>query len=228
MVRGSESLGRAPLLASLSAEEVRATDARCQWRKVAAGEWVIDYQSEGTDVFFVMNGHARVVIGTSGREIILHDIYDGEYFGELSALDGRPRSAGILAITDTVVARMSSSVFRELIHRHPSVCDQILATLVAKVRTLDNRTTEQAHFDVRERLCAELLRLSRRVSDGRVIISPPPTHAELAARISTHREAVTKLLNAIEREGVISRTRTAIDLLKVERLHEIVAKAAAG
>ena len=59
-------------------------------------------------------------------------------------------------------------------------------------------------------------------------ISPPPTHAELAARISTHREAVTKLLNAIEREGVISRTRAAIDLLKVERLHEIVAKAAAG
>jgi CRP/FNR family transcriptional regulator, cyclic AMP receptor protein len=123
---------------------------------------------------------------------------------------------------------MSSSIFRELIHGHPDVCDQILATLVAKVRTLDNRTTEQAHFDVRERLCAELLRLSRTTADGRVIISPPPTDAELAARISTHREAVTKPLNALEREGVFLRTPAAIALMKVERLRQIVAKAAAG
>jgi CRP/FNR family transcriptional regulator, cyclic AMP receptor protein len=228
MIRGSDSLGRTRLLASLGAEDVRALDARCTWRKVNAGEWVIDYQSDGTDVFFVLSGHARVVIGSSGREIILHDIYDGEYFGELSAIDGRPRSAGILAITDTVVARMPSTVFREAIHRHPSVCDQILATLVAEVRALDTRTTEQAHFDVRERLCAELLRLSRTNSEGRRVISPPPTHAELAARISSHREAVTKLLNALEREGVISRSRGAVTLVDADRLTKIVAEAAEG
>jgi mannose-6-phosphate isomerase-like protein (cupin superfamily) len=160
MIRSSGSLGRAPLLVSLSAEEVRATDSRCQWRRVNAGEWVIDYQSEGTDVFFVMSGHARVVIGTSGREIILHDIYDGEYFGELSALDGRPRSAGILAITDTVVARMSSSIFRELIHGHPDVCDSRRSSLKSAhsiIARLNRRTSTCASafarncFDCRER-----------------------------------------------------------------------------
>lgn len=216
------------LLASLSPEDIRVLDSRCAWQKARAGEWVIDYQSNGTDVFFVLSGHARVVIGSSGREIILHDVYDGEYFGELSALDGNPRSAGILAITDTVVARMSSTVFRELIHFHSDACDQIIASLVAKIRALDVRTTEQAHFDVRERLCADLLRLSRATGDGRVVVSPPPTHAELAARIGTHREAVTKLLNAFEREGVISRGRGAIALIDADRLRRIVAEAAAG
>lgn len=225
MVRSSESLGRISLFASLDAEELRVLDARCISRRVGAGEWVIDDQSDGTDVFFVLSGHARVVIGTSGRKIILRDIHDGEYFGELSAIDGQPRSAGILAVTDTVVARMSAVEFRETIHRYPKVCDRVLATLAAAIRTLNNRANEQASFDVRERLCAELLRLSRTTADGRVVVSPPPTHAELAARISTHREAVTKLLNALEREGVISRLRGAIALTNPERLRRIVAEA---
>jgi len=197
--RGSQSLRRTPLFASLDAEEARALDARCTWRKVSAGEWVIDDQAEGADVFFVLSGHARVVIGSSGREIILADILEGEYFGELSAIDGRPRSAGIVAITDAVVARMPAAVFREMIHRHPSVCDKVLTKLAAAIRALDNRANQQAHFDERERLCAELLRLSRMTVEGRVVVSPPPMHAELAARISSHREAVTKLLNALER-----------------------------
>jgi CRP/FNR family transcriptional regulator, cyclic AMP receptor protein len=228
MIRGSEALGRTALMASLSVEDASAINSRCLTRKVKAGEWVIDYQSDGTDVFFVLSGHARVVIEASGREIILHDVHDGEYFGELSAIDGKPRSAGILAMTDTTVARMPAAVFREMIHRYPSVCDQILKTLVAQIRMLDNRTTEQTIFDARERLCAELLRMSRKTAEGRVVISPPPTHAELAARIGTHRESVTKLLSAFEREGAILRARGAIVLTDPESLHRIVAEAVKG
>ncbi len=225
MDRGSQSLARTPLFSSLGGDEARALDARCTWRRVRAGEWVIDDQAEGVDVFFVLSGHARVIIGSSGREIILGDILEGEHFGELSAIDGRLRSAGIVAITDAVVARMPAAAFREMIHRHPSVCDKVLTKLAAAIRALDNRANEQAHFDVRERLCAELLRLSRATADGRHVVSPPPTHAELAARIASHREAVTKLLNALEREGAIARTRGAIALTNPERLRRIVAEA---
>jgi CRP/FNR family transcriptional regulator, cyclic AMP receptor protein len=225
MSRGLESLARTPLFASLSPQDVRALDTRCIWRTVNAGAWVIDDHSDGTDVFFVLHGHARVVIGTAGREIILRDIRDGEYFGELSAIDGRPRSAGIVAITDCVVARMSAAVFRDAVHLYPEVCDQVLGTLVTAIRTLNERTNEQANFAVHERLCAELLRLSRAAADGRIIVSPPPTHAELAARISSHREAVTKVLNSLERDGVISRTRAAIDLTNIGFLRRVVAEA---
>jgi CRP/FNR family transcriptional regulator, cyclic AMP receptor protein len=224
MSRGSETLARMPLFASLDPEEARALDTRCIWRRANAGEWVIDEQSEGADVFFVLHGHARVVIGTSGKETILRDIFDGEYFGELSAIDRKPRSAGILAIADTVVARMGAEVFLEAIHRHPEVCDKVLATLVAAIRVHNERTNEQVNLGMHERLCAELLRLSRAAADGRRVVSPPPTHAELAARISSHREAVTKALNALEREGAVARTRGAIVLTNVERLRRAVAK----
>lgn len=225
MTCGSASLGRTPLFSSLGLEDVGKLDLQCVFRKFNAGEWVIDDQSEGTDVFFVLSGRARVVIGSSGREVIFRDICEGEYFGELSAIDRRSRSAGIRAITDTVVARMSATVFRETIHHYPSVCDEVLATLVATIRNLDNRVNEQTNLDVHQRLCAELLRLSRKAADGRFIVSPPPTHAELAARISTHREAVTKLLNALEREGAIARLRGAIVLLKPNHLRHVVTEA---
>jgi CRP-like cAMP-binding protein len=110
-----------PIFAGLSAEDIRALDARCLWRKVAGGEWVLDYQAEGADVYFVFSGLARVVIVSSGREMILRDIREGEYFGHYSAIDSKPRSAAIVAVTDSVVARMSAAVLWESIHRHASV-----------------------------------------------------------------------------------------------------------
>ena len=225
MSRDARSLGKIPLFASLSEEDVRALDARVLWRKVPAGEWVIDYQAEDVDVYVVFSGQARAVIHTAGREMIMRDITEGEYFGQYSAIDGKPRSAAIVAVTDAVVARMSAPLFWEAIHRYPGVREDVLKTLVSDARRLNQRANEQANFDVRHRLCAELLRLSRTTGEGRTVVSPPPTHAELAARISTHREAVTKILNTLERTGLVARGPTAIVLVDAAALRRIVAEA---
>ncbi len=166
MSRTAETLARIPLFRSLGDDAVRRLDAGCIWRRAGAKEWVLDYQSGGTDLFFVLRGHVRVVITAAGREVILRDIRDGEFFGELSAIDQQPRSAGILAITDTIVARMPAGVFRRVVHDHPDVCDQLLQVLVAQVRTLANRANEHSTLGVRQRLYAELLRLARTPAGG--------------------------------------------------------------
>ena len=184
---------------------------------------MIDYQAEGADVYFVFSGLARVVIVSSGREMILRDIREGEYFGHYSAIDAKPRSAAIVAVTDSVVARMSAAVLWDSIHRYASVREGVLKDLVSDIRTANQRAHEQANFDVKKRLCAELIRLSRTTAEGRVVVSPPPTHAEFAARISTHREAVTKTLSALEREGIISRSPAAIVLVDAAQLRRILA-----
>ena len=219
----ARTLAKAPMFSALPAEDIRALDARCLWRRVGGGEWVIDYQAEGEDVYFVFSGLARVVIVSSGREMILRDIHEGEYFGHYSAIDGKARSAAIVAVTDCLVARMSATMLWEAIHRYPSVRESVLRDLVADIRTANQRAHEQANFDVRKRLCAELIRLSRTSAEGRVVVSPPPTHAEFAARISTHREAVTKTLSALEREGMIARSPSAIVLTDAARLRRALA-----
>src|SRR6185437_1702864 len=219
----ARSLAKVPLFSALPVEDIRALDARCLWRRVGGGEWVIDYQAEGEDVYFVFSGLARVVIVSSGREMILRDIREGEYFCHYSAIDGKPRSAAIVAVSDCVVARMSAAVLWETIHHHASVRESVLRDLVTDIRIANQRAHEQANFDVRKRLCAELIRLSRTTGEGRVVVSPPPTHAEFAARISTHREAVTKTLAALEREGMIVRSPAAIVLADAARLRRALA-----
>ena len=222
----SQSLSRIPLFKSLDAESVRRLDSQCSWRKVATGESVLGYKDGGTEVYFVVHGHLRVVIqAISGKSSILRDIRDGEYFGELAAIDGLARSAEITAVTDSTVAKMAATVFRKTIHDHPDVCDQLLRLLVSQVHMLANRVNEYTTFDVRRRIYAELLRLARktRKDDVSSVISPPPTHAELAARVSSHREAVTRELNYLETEGFLERRRGAIVIRDPERLAKLLA-----
>jgi CRP-like cAMP-binding protein len=227
MARRTETLAKIPLFRSLAADAVAALDTQCSWRRTSAGQWIIDYQDASSDVFFVVSGAVRVVIQSAGREVLLRQINAGEFFGELAAIDGAPRSSGIVAMTDVIVARMSATVFRSVVHAHPDVCDQLLALLAGQIRMLANRVNEFSTLDVRHRIHAELLRLSRpepgNPSHG--IISPPPAHHEIAARVSTRREAVARELKALERDSLIERRRGAIVLTDVDGLRRMINEA---
>ncbi|WP_312030566.1 Crp/Fnr family transcriptional regulator [Methylosinus sp. H3A] len=196
-------------------------DARCVWRRAQEKECILNFKDDSADIYFVTYGDVRVSIqSVAGKDLLLRVIEEGGFFGELSALDGKPRSAAIHAITDTVIARMSPTIFRDVIHRYPDVCDQVLETLTAEVRRLATRVNEFTNLDVRGRIHAELLRLARSDAGGenRGVISPVPTHAEIAARVSTHREAVTRELNRLERAGLLERRRGAFVLLDLAEL----------
>ena len=225
MIQKSETLARIPLFRSLPADVIDRIDRQCIWRRWAAEEWILDYKDEGSDLYFVLQGHVRVLIrAISGKESILRDIHDGEFFGELAAIDGQRRSAAILAITDSTLAKMPPAVFRTIVHQHPDVCDQLLSLLASQIRMLANRVNEFGRLDIRGRLHAELLRLSRPGRDGEkaAVISPPPTHAELAARVSCRREAVTRELNRLKRERLLETRRGALVLLDPSRLARLI------
>jgi len=221
MPRDVETLARVPLFGGLTAASVKALDGRCNWRRVKAKEWIIDYQDEGIDVFFVTSGVVRVLIyAKSGREVILADLEHGGFFGELAAIDGKPRSAGVLALTDAVMAAMPGAVFMEMLVTHPEVCRRVLQLLATRIRVLDNRVLEYSSLNVPQRIYSELIRLARPTgSDSRGgIISPPPTHADVAARVSTHREAVAREMKRLERQGLLQRRRGALVLTDVPNL----------
>ena len=157
-----ETLEKVGLLRSLDAKERAVFERRCLWRHARAKEWLLEQNDVGTDIYFLTSGVVRVLITPSpDREVILGDINAGGYFGEMAAIDGQPRSAGILAITDATIACMPAPVFREIIHKHPDVSEQLLRQLVARIRALDQRVNEFSSMDVKHRIYAELLRRSR-------------------------------------------------------------------
>jgi CRP/FNR family cyclic AMP-dependent transcriptional regulator len=224
-VRRLETLARIELFQSLATGEIDRLDAHCIWRRADAKQWIIDCQDESTNVFFLVSGVARVMIRSiSGREAILRDINAGAVFGEYAAIDGRARSASILAITDVTIATMASATFLDAVLEHPDVCLQLLRLITYQVRMLTNRVNEFSKLSVRERLVLELLRRSRAARENpmEAVISPPPVHADLAGRISTRREIVTKELSSMERDGLVRRSRGALTLADVPRLMALV------
>jgi CRP-like cAMP-binding protein len=228
MRRKTETLAAVGLFRSLDAADIDLLDTQCSWRRLSRNQWIVDYQDTNNDVFFIVSGAVRVKLqSSSGREVLLREINAGDFFGELAAIDNEPRSAGIIAVTDVTVARMPSSVFRTAIHSHPDVCDQLLALLASQIRMLANRVNEFTTLDARHRIYAELLRLSRPETErpGRAVVSPPPVHSEIAARVSIRREAVTREFKSLERAGLIERRRGALVLIDTNRLRQLIEQA---
>jgi len=228
MNRRTETLARITLFRSLDPAKIELLDTQCTWHRATRNQWIIDYQDTSNDVFFVVSGTLRVKIqSVSGREVLLREINAGEFFGEIAAIDNQPRSSGILAITDVTFARMPASVFRTTVHEHSDVCDQLLEQLAGYVRTISNRVTEYTTLDARHRIYAELLRLSRPESamPKRAVVSPPPVHSDLAARVSIRRESVTRELKALERAGLIEKRRGALVLTDTEQSRKMIAEA---
>jgi CRP/FNR family transcriptional regulator, cyclic AMP receptor protein len=228
MSRKTETLAKIGLFRALDEPAIEQLDTQCSWRRASRNQWIVDYQDTSNDVFFVVSGTVRVKLQSiAGREVLLREINAGEFFGELAAIDGQPRSSGILAVTDVTVARMSAAVFRKTVHAHADICDQLLALLAGQIRILANRVNEFTTLDARHRIYAELLRLSR-PEPGKArqaLVSPPPVHAEIAARVSIRREAVARELKALERAGLIARRRGALVLTDTARLRELIEQA---
>jgi CRP/FNR family transcriptional regulator, cyclic AMP receptor protein len=224
------SLSAHPCFKTLDPEACRVLDRHCIWLKTAAGAWVLGQTANDRDVYFVMTGRLRAVSHGVRQDLIFSDMEAGSFFGELAALDGGPRSLSVFAVNDSTVAKMPCPVFVETMFTHRPLGEAVVATLVARNRAMTRRVGELGALDVRSRVHAELLRLARpdREDPRRAIILAPPNQSELASRINTRRETVSREINAMEREGLIERRRGAIVINDALRLSARLEAAAIG
>jgi len=131
-----------------------------------------------------------------------------------------PKAEVTATPSDAVIATMPGAVFLEVLHNHPEVSMYVLKLLATRVRELDNRVLEYSTLDVRHRVSCELLRLARpdAKDSRRGVLAPVPTQAEIAARVSTTREAVVREMKLLEREGYLQRQRGALVLVDMPNL----------
>ena len=181
--------------------------------------------TESKDVFFIVSGKVRATMySRSGKEVSFRDLGPGKMFGELSAIDDKPRSVDVMALTDAFILSMPAKDFWQSLQDYPLVTAATLRDLTSLVRHLSERIIEFSTLGVKNRIHAELLRLARENMQGDRIatISPAPTHADIASRVSTHREAVTRELNHLAHAGLIERERGALVVRDVNRLVQMV------
>lgn len=200
---------------------------RCGYRRYRPGQMIVRHLDRTGDVFFVLTGTVRVVLfSPAGKEVSFRDLGPGEFFGELAAIDGEVRSANVIAKSNTSLAVMSRETFRDVVRTHPGVAATLLKRLAGLVRLYSQRLYEVGTLGVRNRIHAELLRLANEnmADDNAAIIAPIPTHAEIASRISTRREAVARELAALARSGLLQRDAGSLRVCDVERLRIMVAE----
>jgi len=203
-------------------------EPRCRWRKFDVDEILVDFEDSSTDVFFIVAGDVRILNRTlAGKEIILGEMRGGQFFGELSAIDGVGRSANVTALTRGEACIVPAPVFREMVYASPALSERVMRMLAGRVRELNARLMEQSVLDLRHRLYSELLRLStpRPGHDGERVVTPPPYHHVLAARIGCRREQVTREFTHMSQEDLIERTRGALVLKKPQVLEARVVQA---
>jgi CRP/FNR family transcriptional regulator, cyclic AMP receptor protein len=219
------SLAGVAIFARLPREALDRIERRCAWRRYERGTPIVDYLDASDDVFFIVFGEVKVTIySRAGKAVSFSIMGPGEVFGEYPAIDQGPRSASVEARTNCLVASLPADAFRELLRTEPRIAEALLPQLVRKIRALTTRVYEFSTLAVKNRIQAELLRLANLAPrDGKCArIAPVPTHAEIASRVATHREAVTREINRLLRAGVIERESGALVVKDVDRLIELV------
>jgi len=210
----AQALARLPFLAGAPPEALARCSAQARWVDAGPGRVVLDSDDGTTDVLFVVQGAVRVLLRTADgeRTEILGDLGAGAPLGEMSAIDGVPRSAQVVALVQTRLCLVPAAAFLDLVVATPAVCLGLLRLLTARIRGQNRRLLERTALPTRLRLASELLRLARLRADGACIVSPPPTHEELATRVGARRETVSRELSALARAGLLHRTRAAFVL----------------
>ncbi len=209
------------IFAGLPSEALERIHQRCSWRRYEPGEPIVGYLDASDEVFFVSTGEVCVTIySLAGKAVSFRNLGSGAIFGEYAAIDGEPRSASVEARTSCLIASMSASAFRKLLQSEPAAAQALIRNLVLNVRTLTKRVYEFSTLAVNNRIQAELLRLAslspRNGKSAR--LEPAPTHSEIASRISTHREAVSRELNRLSRMGIIERQSGTLIVWDLDRL----------
>ncbi|HJX08806.1 MAG TPA: cyclic nucleotide-binding domain-containing protein [Actinomycetota bacterium] len=130
---GPDLLKQVPLFANLSTRHLRKLASRCEVVRYPANRTIVRQDARGDSFFVIADGSATVKRGTRtiGR------LEPGDFFGEMALLDGRPRSASVIATTPLVTVRLMRSEFSKAIDDNPEIARGIMAELASRVRRLE-------------------------------------------------------------------------------------------
>ena len=202
-----ELLRTVPIFSELTEGDIQAL-ARLALRKRYPKDSVVFFENEEGDFFFmILEGRIKVtILGDDGREVILSMLGEGDFFGEMALLDQEPRSATAIAVEDSELLSLHRNDFQAALSDNRSITTGLIRVLSGRLRKANHQISTLALLDVYGRVARVIVDMAReegrRLRDGRIAFRRA-THQEIANRIGTTRETVTRMLKEIERQGLI-------------------------
>lgn len=211
-----------PLFHDLDESQLKTLSERTERKKYNKGKIILFEQDLGSSLFIIVSGKVKIsILSDKGKEIILAEIGEGAFFGEMALLDGLPRSANVTALEDTEVLVLKREDFLTHLKNNPEVGIKLLSVLTQRLRHADRQIESLALMDVYGRIARVILQLAeengKAVEEG-ILIENRPTQQEMANMAATSRETVSRVLKDLSNHGFIKMTRKNIVIMDVANL----------
>jgi CRP/FNR family transcriptional regulator, cyclic AMP receptor protein len=200
-------------------------DALGRRSRYPVGSFVLREGDSITEMGLVVEGLLKVVMHRpDGRAIMLGVVGPGDLIGEIAALDGEPRAASVIALTQVELRMVPNDAFVSFRHRRDDVTEALLSLVVSRVRSRDQALLDLGTSDGVGRMCRRLIDLADRFGaagpDGVVAFESPVNQSDMAAWAGMSREAVVKALSSLRKLGWVENSANAYRLLKPAQIRD--------
>lgn len=202
-------LSLVPIFSDLDEEALAMIAERMQKRTYPKNKMILMEEDKGDTFFILDKGSVKVTrISEDGREIILSILHEGDFFGEMTILDGEARSANVVSLEETEVFVLHRTDFLDILEQYPRISVMILQELAGRIRKSDTLIESLSLGDAEERIGLTLLRIAEDqgiYKSGSVFIESLPYQQEIANMAGTSRETVSRTLKMFEDQGLIEK-----------------------
>jgi len=183
---------------------VRELAIRGILRSYSTGTHIIKEGDKGDSLFVILTGKVKVYVSDrDGRDMVLDFHGPGDYIGEM-ALDGKPRSASVAAVEPTTCSIVTRDALRSAIAANPDVAMSLIATLIERARMATDNVKNLALMDVYGRVARLLLSIAKEQPDGRLIVPERMTQQDIAERVGSSRDMVSRIFKDLTAGGYIT------------------------
>jgi CRP/FNR family cyclic AMP-dependent transcriptional regulator len=209
-----------PLFKDLDEKTINQISGLMTSRVYLSHDIVLRKGDDADNLAFLINGKLQVVdLTEDGREIGIHFILPGVYFGELSLIDGKPRSASVISVTTSEVAFLPNTQARQLIFNNPLIAQRLLTHFAHVVRAASNQRTLLSIPNAFQRVFAQLHTFVKETNQGQVIEGLPRQH-EIAIMVNTSRETVSRALHILMKLNIVEKQGTIFIVKEPEKLKQ--------
>jgi CRP/FNR family transcriptional regulator, cyclic AMP receptor protein len=202
-----EFLKSVPLFSRMGEASLDAILRLTRRKRFRKDEVIFHEKEVGDSLFVILHGRVKVAIfGDDGKEVTLSILSEGDFFGEISLLDSEPRSATIIAEEECELLSLQRDDFMRAIEQDSGMSASLIQVLATRLRKANHQISTLALLDVYGRVARVIQELAeeegKRLKDGRVVVRRP-THMDIAHRIGSSRETVTRMMRDLEQNGHI-------------------------
>lgn len=223
--RRIEVLGRSALFENLSIEALSELASRTIVRRLKKGEILFSANDPSDGLYIVLSGAVRAFrVNLDGREQTIHTESEGGALAEVAAFDGGPYPSTTVAEEDSEVLFLAKEDVHRFMLHYPGAALKALAIMAKKLRTVASMVEQLALMDVNQRLAKFLLdeatQHTPKLKDG-ISFSLPLSHSQIAARLGSVREVVTRGLQKLTQQGIIHLQGHSVVVLKISKLRNL-------